>query len=1683
MKKLFLNYIVVTLLTFLVPFCALSQIDAIIGAGANNTNTANGSTTDAGPIYISGPASTFVYSKHHYVYTASELSLAGIPSGVLITKIAWNKGNTAGYSSSAAAIFDIYLKNSTATGVPPAPQSFANITSGATQVYASTSQTFPTSTGWVEFILPTPFLYTGSALEVTTNWDISAGGGTASGATGQFSWLMDPGTNILAYCNSTQSSDFTSLRTVRAQIKFTYMPATPCVAPPTPGLAEANKLNVCAYENFSLSLSGNSLGTGQTYQWQSSSTGAAPWTDIGSPSSSPALTINQATTTWYRCAVTCSGNTAYSTPIEITTPSLIGGTYTINDALPTGGGNFASFADAISYIGCGINAPVVFNVEPGSGPYLEQVVINPIGGASATNTVTFNGNGATIQYSSSNSAARAGIHLNGADHIIIDSLNIDGSAGTYAWGIVLTNRADSNIIRKCTINVGSNVTTSNYLGIIINGSATTTSTAGNNGNGNLIENNHIVGGYYGMFIYGGSTFPSDNNNNKIIGNTIEDYYYYAMYVYYQSSGLVISKNDISRPTRTTVTTTYGLYIGTGSVGALIEKNRIHNLFDGAPNSTSLTYCLYLLTDGTAANPTRVENNAIYSIGGNGSLYGLYNSGAAYMKAYHNTISLDNTAATAGATYGFYQVTSDNGIEFKNNIVNITRGGSGAKYCIYKSTAATPIASDNNVLYVNSAGSGAQNIGYQTTAQATLTDWQTATSQDGNSISVDPLFADPTMGDYTPTESQVDDMGAPLGVMTDILDSTRSAATPDPGAWELAPVAGIDIKPESLYSPTESAEGCYNTETLVVRVKNSGTQDINFATNNLTVTISVTGAATATYSATVTSGMLVSGATQDITMATPGATLDMSVVGQYSFEITTNLVGDINPANNTITQTREKIALSGGTAGASPDSYCAVGGTPTLSVTGAEGYSSVQWQSSTTSGSGFSDISGATTATYTLSTAISQTMYFRLKAVCGSNTEYSMEKEVVLNNPQLTSTTPGSRCGPGSVTLGATSNASTINWYENPTGGTPVGTGNSFTTPLILSTTTYYAAAGDGGNTQGIPGDGGWDHVTASGAFQTTTITSAYMILTVSQQLTLSSFDIYPSATIGTAFSIEARTGSASGPMYKSYTGTTTVTNSGTPTTAQTVPVNWDLAPGTYYIGFISNPNTWRSSATHTFPWTISGLVSLDYYLTPSYQYYFYNLQITTGCEGTRTPVVATINAATPVTASATLNTVCDGGTTTLNVTSSNAGYTYNWQPVNINGSSITVTPSVTTKYFAIATDNGTGCTAVDSVIVTVQPTIMDAEADPSTFCITGGISQLSLDPATGYASNSIQWQSSSDGSTYTDITGANAPTYTTPTINATTYYRALAKNSAGTVCSQGDVTVEYNNPQITGTTPGKSCGAGMVTLGATSNSSDINWYENPTGGTPVGTGNTFTTPYLSNTTTYYAAANNGGSLQFTGMTNALGTATSGAGLANFGIVFDAISEFELKSVVIYPIAASANTPGTVSISVVDANNIILHTETVNIIGNPVASAVGQRVYLNFNIQPGNNLKLYPSARGSGITGLLFEPSASAPNGNYGYPYVIPGVLSINTSTLTIAPTNTPRNDLYYYFYDWEVVTGCEGARVPVVATIDYDPGCVVPVTFTSFTGKKEGTVNILSWTTATEVNNVGYELQRSADGR
>ena len=105
---------------------------------------------------------------------------------------------------------------------------------------------------------------------------------------------------------------------------------------------------------------------------------------------------------------------------------------------------------------------------------------------------------------------------------------------------------------------------------------------------------------------------------------------------------------------------------------------------------------------------------------------------------------------------------------------------------------------------------------------------------------------------------------------------------------------------------------------------------------------------------------------------------------------------------------------------------------------------------------------------------------------------------------------------------------------------------------------------------------------------------------------------------------------------------------------------------------------------------------------------------------------------------------------------------------------------------------------------------------------------------------------------------ATGDTYVTPNLTTTTTYYV----DAGTNCTnpRTPVIATINTPPvITSTnTPVSRCGIGEVTLRATADAGIINWYSVATGGNIEGTGTSFTISTISQSTTYYAEAQNNG---------------------------------------------------------------------------------------------------------------------------------------------------------------------------------------------------------------------------------
>ncbi|MBK8145988.1 MAG: T9SS type A sorting domain-containing protein [Bacteroidetes bacterium] len=179
------------------------------------------------------------------------------------------------------------------------------------------------------------------------------------------------------------------------------------------------------------------------------------------------------------------------------------------------------------------------------------------------------------------------------------------------------------------------------------------------------------------------------------------------------------------------------------------------------------------------------------------------------------------------------------------------------------------------------------------------------------------------------------------------------------------------------------------------------------------------------------------------------------------------------------------------------------------------------------------------------------------------------------------------------------------------------------------------------------------------------------------------------------------------------------------------------------------------------------------------------------CFSVRVPVTVTVNAAPTVTATASADSICVGGSSVL---TGGGAVSYVWNPGGLVGSP-TVTPAVTTTYTVTGT-NAAGCTATATVMVTVNNTpVVTATASPSIIC--AGASSV--------------------------LTGGGAATYTwnpgglvgSPTVTPATTTIYTVTGSVGVGCSATSIVIVTVNPAppvTASASPASICVGGSTVL-------------------------------------------------------------------------------------------------------------------------------------------------------------------------------------------------------------------------------------------------------------------------------
>ena len=386
----------------------------------------------------------------------------------------------------------------------------------------------------------------------------------------------------------------------------------------------------------------------------------------------------------------------------------------------------------------------------------------------------------------------------------------------------------------------------------------------------------------------------------------------------------------------------------------------------------------------------------------------------------------------------------------------------------------------------------------------------------------------------------------------------------------------------------------------------------------------------------------------------------------------------------------------------------------------------QWQNSIDGGTTWNDIASANALTLTHTPEVPSQYRCKLVA-CNGVPGYTSAVSVGFNNSVLTSTA-AVRCGVGTATLTATgSTGATLNWYTSASGGSALGTGTSFVTPTINSSTTYYVGA----ETITPQAVNVGSTATPSTTLTTTSANGGMVFNTTIANVRINSADIFVSGTGDMVFNLQDASG-----VDIATTTLTGVVGSTTGLTTVNFPSTFVVpAIGTGYRIICSSRGTgltWYYQ-TGAYPFNTPGVSitggygwsSATTYATDLRCIHKLNFTLPTVCSSSRTPVVVTVTPPPAITLSANPATICaESNTTPVTVVTGASDYSsYVWSPTSVTGNSTTgwvFNPLTTTTYTLLAsqTTGATPCANIATVSVNVNPTpsVITISSTPVSAC-------------------------------------------------------------------------------------------------------------------------------------------------------------------------------------------------------------------------------------------------------------------------------------------------------------------------------------------------------------------------------
>jgi len=991
------------------------------------------------------------YSQHIGLYTANELKYKKSD----FVKIAWKKTNFSSYLDTTAQL-KIYFKHTLADTVNVTAGSYATSKAGATLVYDASNVSLPQLKNWNEFKFNVDtFNYDGTSnVLVFVEW-YRPGSLTLNFIDWQYSNVTN---RAVSFAGSTPNpTGVYGIDQLPNAILYTHAE----IFDYDIGVSKVENPHVLVIGNNAqdIKLRVSNFGSETInkfdlhYTVDGGSTTIYPWTgnldqDITSSDivvgSQAFISGSHNITSWTNLPNDSNDMYKYNDTLSFdffVCTEKLNGSYTIGGI----GADFQSFYEVEERLNyCGIDGPVTFFIN--TGTYSENISINKVEGASSVNTVTFtsvtsNPSDVILSWNAPSEDKDYIFKLNKSEWIRIKNITLKSTNLYNSTSILLSDSSKNNIIENCKISSGPISNTYSY-GIRISGYAI---------NNNLYVNNKIKNVSYGFSL---NSSGGNSTGNVIKNNIISNYLRDGIYLRDQDS-IVVYGNEIETNDKPYLN---GINVYSGGYKMSIVNNKIDiNSTYGAKGIV-----LYNATS-SAIVPGLIANNFVSIRGAaviNSARSAMQLDNSSNFNIIHNSFALYSVGSNSKT---IYVGINNSSIKMANNIFSNFSGGKCYETSTNAVTNSSITYSDYNCFY--SSGSIYGKWGYTNTLVTSqgISSLTSLSHMDSNSVFTDPLF-------YTQTNLHsfsiaINEAGiGGFGVTTDIDGEQRNLTTPDIGADEFH-LSDKDIGIIDLIKPIPLDTQLSSVSPLVV-VKNFGTDTVT----SFIIKYELDGGSTQSYNYI---GSIAYSKTDTVSL-----TAVTIPVLDYSLKVYTELVGDTITSNDSLEFSLfglplvelEAIELVG------PIDACDMDTNEVVKIK--------------IKNNGVNDVSSGVTVSYQIvgsSTIVSETLTSPL--IAGIDFVYTFNTKADLSvlsdslfklkffvshlsDPvSINDTAFGDVLSLGilsapivfdttinygtSVTLNAISPYN-VYWYESDSSMDVIAEGNSFTTPQLFDTTTYYA---------------------------------------------------------------------------------------------------------------------------------------------------------------------------------------------------------------------------------------------------------------------------------------------------------------------------------------------------------------------------------------------------------------------------------------------------------------------------------------------------------------------------------------------------------------------------------------------------------------------------------------------------